>query len=162
MALFHFPSQVNERAARLVAVGVVLTLTLALVSNVHWLVAVVAFGFLLRVAWGPKVSPLGRIAVALAGELWEQRPVSGAPKRFAQAVGVGFSAAASVLLFTGHVVFGWSLVGVLVAFASLEAGAGFCAGCFVYARLQARGWLPADACVDCAPKPNSGSAPDAV
>ena len=66
------------------------------------------------------------------------------------------------MLFTGHVVFGWSLVGVLVAFASLEAGAGFCAGCFVYARLQARGWLPADACVDCAPKPESRSAPDAV
>jgi hypothetical protein len=40
---------------------------------------------------------------------------------------------------------------VLLFFATLEAAVGFCAGCFAYARLQAWGVLPPDACLDCAP-----------
>lgn len=150
MTLFSFPTQVNERAARLVAAGVVLALTCALLFGLAWLVPLLALGFLLRVGWGPKVSPLARAAVALAAR-FEPRPVFGTPKRFAQGIGASFSLAASALLFTGHPRAGWSLVGVLLFFATLEAAVGFCAGCFAYARLQAWGLLPPDACVDCAP-----------
>lgn len=160
MALFHFPAQVNEHAARLVASGVALTLAIALLLGFPWLLPVVALGFLLRVGWGPKVSPLARISVPLAAELWEPRPVAGAPKRFAQGIGAVFSVTASGLLLFGAPRWGWGLSVVLGVFASLEAALGFCAGCFVYARLQGWGLLPADACVDCAPKPRSAT--DAV
>jgi hypothetical protein len=154
MSLFSFPSQVNERAARLVASGVVITLAAALLFGAAWLVPLLALGFLLRVGWGPKASPLARIAVAAAGR-FEARLVSGAPKRFAQGIGASFSLAASALLFTGHPRAGWILAGVLLFFATLEAVLGFCAGCFAYARLQAWGLLPPDACVDCAPRASS-------
>lgn len=150
MTLFSFPSHVNERAARLVATGVVLALAAALLFGFAWLVPLLALGFLLRVGWGPKVSPLARVAVAVAAR-FPSRSVAGAPKRFAQGIGATFSLAASALLFTGHPGAGWRLAGVLLFFATLEATAGFCAGCFAYARLQAWGLFPPDACVDCAP-----------
>jgi hypothetical protein len=45
----------------------------------------------------------------------------------------------------------WLLVALVVLFATLEAALGFCMGCWIYARLQRRGLVPADACTDCAP-----------
>ena len=157
MALFSFPSQVNEHAARLVAATVATAGLVAFFADLRWLVPVLALGFLLRVGWGPRFSLLARTAMALAPRLWEPVPVFGAPKRFAQGVGAVVTVAASVLLFTGLQTAGWALVGVLVVFASLEASVAFCMGCWVYARLQALGVFPPDACVDCAPRPRAAA-----
>lgn len=151
MAFFSFPERVNERAARLVATGVVATLALAWLADLPWLVGVLAVGFLLRVGWGPRFSPLARMAMFVSAKLWEVRPVSGAPKRFAQGIGAVFTLAASALFASGMASAGWALLSVMAVFASLEAGLGFCAGCWVYGRLQALGVFPADACVDCRP-----------
>ena len=59
---FGFPAVVNEKAARVVAGGVALLAGTALVTGWLWLSAVLAVGFALRVAAGPRWSPLGRLA----------------------------------------------------------------------------------------------------
>ena len=149
MSLFSFPSQVNERAARLVAATVAVALGAALVLRAWWVVPLVAAGFLLRVGWGPSVSPLARAAMAVARRFWAPKPVSGAPKRFAQAIGAACTLGATGLFLAGQPTPAWALVGTVVLFATLEATVPFCAGCWIYRRLQGLGVVPADACVDC-------------
>jgi len=151
MAIFSFPTQVNERAARLVG-GIVFTLAVtALVTRWTPLLPILAAGFLLRVAWGPKVDPIGRLAVTVAPKLWEVVPVFGAPKRFAQGIGAIVTLTASVLAYVDLHTPAWVLIGILSVFAALEAGLGFCFGCWAYRQLQSAGVFPPDACVDCAP-----------
>lgn len=150
MGLLTFPSQVNERAARLVAATVALTLAVAWVTSTWWLVPVVALGFGLRVLSGPTLSPLARLSVWAASRLFATRPVAGAPKRFAQGIGAACTTAASVLFFVGAAPAAWALVLMVVAFATLEASLSFCMGCWIYAKLQQVGVLASDACVECA------------
>jgi len=151
MALFSFPEQVNERAARLVASGVALTLLISLAMQWRWPIPILAVGFLLRVGWGPRFSPLARTAMWGAKSLWPAIPVSGPPKRFAQGIGAVCTVAATALLFSGHPALGFSLAGLVLAFAVLEAAFALCMGCWLYARLQVLGLFPADACTTCAP-----------
>lgn len=153
MALFSFPQQVNERAARLVAAVVATSAAAAIATQAWWVVPVLAAGYVLRVGWGPKFSPLARFAVAVAPRLWEVRPVSGAPKRFAQGIGAVVTLAASGLLAGGLLVPGWALIGVLVFFATLEAALSFCFGCWLYGVLQRAGVIPYEVCTDCAAAP---------
>lgn len=152
---FTFPLIVNESAARLVA-GMVACLACAIAfSGVHALLPLLAFGFLLRVLAGPKLSPLAILAVKVLVPRFglPSRPVAGAPKRFAQGIGLAMTTLASVLSLALHqrAAADATLV-VLVAFATLESVFGFCAGCWLYGVLMRAGWLGADACVDCAPK----------
>lgn len=151
MALFSFPTQVNERAARLVAAVVALTALVALATQAWWLIPILSLGFFLRVGWGPKVSPLGRFASTVAPKLWPAVPVAGPPKRFAQGIGAVVTLIASVLLATQAATAGWLLVGAMVVFATLEAALSFCFGCWLFGRLQALGWVAPDVCTDCAP-----------
>jgi hypothetical protein len=153
MTLFSFPARVNERAARLVAAAVAVSLGAAMALELRWAVAVLAAGFLLRVGWGPRFSPLGRLAMALALRLGEPVPVAGSPKRFAQAIGATFTLAASALFLTGYGSAGWAVVGLVIVFAVLEAGVAFCAGCWVYRQGQRLGVFAPEVCVDCAPGP---------
>jgi len=60
------------------------------------------------------------------------KPVAGAPKRFAQGIGLAVTSVASALAFGGFLVAADALLGVLVVFATLEAALGFCAGCWLY------------------------------
>ena len=151
-SLFSFPSPVNEIAARIVA-GMVVALSLAIIlSGQSWLLFVLAFGFLARVATGPTLSPMGllatRVIVPILGN--PQRPVPGPPKRFAQIVGLAFSVTAIVVHFTiGSTVVTMSVVGVLAAFATLESVLGFCAGCFVFNYLMRWGLVPESICREC-------------
>src|ERR1700733_15185127 len=59
--VFSFPNPVNEVSARLVAGGVVLLSLTAIVFDQPWVTAVIAYGFLARVASGPTLSPLGQL-----------------------------------------------------------------------------------------------------
>jgi hypothetical protein len=149
-SFFFFPEQVNERAARLVAGVVALTLGLALVLRAEWVVPVVAAGFVLRVAWGPRWSPLARLASYAAPLLARPRLVPGQPKRFAQGVGAALTVAASALLLGGAGVAGWALAGLVVTCATLEAALGWCAGCFLFGLLSRVGLVRAEACERCA------------
>ncbi len=149
--LLTFPNPVNETAARVVAGGVVVLGGLTLLTQQWWLAALVAVGFALRVAAGPRFSPLGRLAVHLvAPRFGAPRLVPGPPKRFAQAVGlvVSGNAAVAALAF-GATGLASVLLGVLVVFVTLESALGFCAGCWAFGHLMRLGVIPDDTCAAC-------------
>ena len=146
-----FPTVVNEKAARSVAAGVVVLAATTLLTGWLWLSALLAVGFALRVLAGPRYSPLGRLGAAvIAPRLGEPRMVSGAPKQFAQGVGLAFTLGATAALALGAPTVAVVLLSVLTLFAALEAGLGFCAGCYVFGLLIRVGVVSDDTCVECA------------
>jgi hypothetical protein len=151
-SLFSFPNPVNEISARLVATGVVLMAVVTIAFDVRWLTLVLAYGFIARVATGPTLSPLGQLVTRVITPRLglEPRLVAGPPKRFAQAIGVVFSVTAAVLTY-GFDSFGAAQVvlGMLVVAASLEAFAGICLGCIVFAQLMRAGLIPEEVCERC-------------
>ncbi|MEX0846815.1 MAG: DUF4395 domain-containing protein [Ilumatobacteraceae bacterium] len=151
-SLFSFPEVVNETSARLVATGVVLQSLLFLVVRQWWVLAILAVGFLLRVLAGPRFSPLGRLVTQvitprLAGP---HAMVPGAPKRFAQGVGLVFSAGALAAELAGAQAVAVVLIVGLVMAASLEAMLALCLGCIAFSRLMAWGVIPESVCESCA------------
>src|SRR5436309_2630495 len=74
------------------------------------------------------------------------RYVAGPPKRFAQACGAAIALAAIAFAFTEHETVAWGLTGVLVVFASLEAFAGICVGCRLFALGIRAGLVPEATC----------------
>ena len=164
MTVIGFPNPVNEKAARTVAAGVALLASLTLITGWHGLIAVLALGFLARVLTGPKLSVLGQFATrVIAPRLGPPRLVPGPPKRFAQAIGLTLTtvAAVSSLVF-GAELLATVLVAVLLVFALLESVVGFCAGCWLFARLMAIGLIPQEVCEACAniwSRPVSSSTP---
>jgi hypothetical protein len=151
-SLFSFPNPVNEHAARLVALGVVTMGVVTIAVDQHWLLWVIVYGFVARVAAGPRFSPLGRLVTQVAVPALGRTPklVPGPPKRFAQGVGVVFSVTALVL----HAGFGATsaaevVLAMLVVAASLEAFLGVCLGCIAFAQLMRAGVIPESACEAC-------------
>jgi hypothetical protein len=151
-ALFSFPNPVNETSARLVAAGVVAQSAAFLVVREWWVLVPLAYGFLARVLAGPRFSPLGRFVTEVVTPrlTWEHRFVAGPPKRFAQGIGLVFSALALVLALLGNTTAAVVVIGALTVAAGLEAFAGFCLGCVVFRRLMAIGLIPERICLDCA------------
>jgi hypothetical protein len=148
---FSFPNPVNDLAARTVATGVVVMAVTFLTTGWTWVLFVLAYGFLARVATGPTMSPLGQVATRLvAPRLGEPRPTPGPPKRFAQAIGVAFSLTALVLALTVSTDAARVVVGLLAVAASLEAFLGLCLGCQVFGLLMRVGVIPASICEECA------------
>jgi hypothetical protein len=142
--LFSFPDPVNETSARVVAAGVVLMAVLYLATGSGWLLLPLTYGFAARVLTGPTLSPLGQLATRvvtprLAGP---HRMVPGPPKRFAQAIGLAFTAAASAAWVLGAAGIAQLLVAALIVAATLEAAFAVCLGCIVYNRVRG--------CPDCA------------
>jgi uncharacterized protein DUF4395 len=149
---FSFPNPVNEIAARLVAAGVVLMSAATIALGAPWMTAVIAYGFIARVATGPRLSPLGLLVtrVIVPRLPLEPRPTPGPPKRFAQAIGAVFSTTAAVLaLGAGLDTAAYALLGVLVFFATLESAFGLCVGCKVFALLMRFGLIPDRVCLEC-------------
>lgn len=150
--LIGFPNPVNEKAARVVAGGVVVLTVLTLATQRWWLSAVLAAGFLARVLTGPRLSPLGQLATrVVAPRLGPPTEVPGPPKRFAQAIGLTVTTAASIAwLGFGTAAVTAGLLILLLAFALLESVAGFCAGCWLFAQLMRAGVIPESTCTACA------------
>lgn len=155
--LFRFPNPVNEVAARTVAAGVVvmtattLLLSTTLGSGWLWLSAIIAYGFVARVASGPTLSPLGQLASRVIAPRIGTRLVAGPPKRFAQAMGAVMSTTAVVV----HFAFGWDglaegLLGLIVVAAILESVFAICIGCLIFGRLMRAGLIPEQTCEACA------------
>jgi hypothetical protein len=149
---FSFPNPVNDAAARTVAIGVFTMAVVALATNTAWLLIPLTYGFVARVAAGPKISPLGQFAVRVAAprlSAW-QRSVPGPPKRFAQAMGLTFTAATTIVwLSAGWGDARWILIPLIFA-AALEGFLGYCLGCTVFGWLMRRGVIPEAICVECA------------
>jgi len=149
--LFSFPNPVNEKAARVVAAGVVLLSLLALLPGLTWLSLPIAVGFLLRVAAGPRFSPLGLLATRLvAPRLGVPKPVPGPPKRFAQAIGATLSSAAALAwLAFGAIGLARVLLGLIVLAATLESVFAICLGCLLFAQLMRAGVISPAVCRAC-------------
>ena len=150
--IIGFPNPVNEKAARTVAAGVLLMGVTVLVTGWHWIIAIMALGFLARVLTGPKLSLLGQFATrVVAPRLGKPRYVPGPPKRFAQAIGLTLTTTAAVgsLVFGAHLL-GTVLIAILVVFATAESAFGFCAGCWLFIRLMILGLIPPETCEACA------------
>ena len=151
--LIGFPETVDERAARVVAGGVVTMTSAALVSDQLWLTVPLAYGFAARVLTGPRLSPLGQLAtrVVLPRLGGPPRPVSGSPKRLAQGMGLAMSSAALVLgPGLGKRGPARAVLGVLLGAASLEAFAGICVACKMYPMLARAGIVSPERCPQCA------------
>jgi hypothetical protein len=149
--LFSFPNPVNEKAARVVAFCVVVLSVLTLATQWYWFSAVLAVGFVLRVASGPRFSPLGQLAVkVVAPRLGEAKLVPGPPKRFAQAIGVIVTGSAAVAwLGFGAVGLTQALLGMIVVAATLESVFAICLGCIMFAWLMRVGVIPEETCEAC-------------
>ena len=130
----------------------VLALALAtVVTGEPWLLLFLVYGFIARVLTGPTLSPIGLIATRLVVPILNilEKPVPGPPKRFAQFVGLIVSIVGSVLFIWVSPVAGKSVIGLLAAFAALESGLGFYAGCFVFRYLMQWGFIPESVCREC-------------
>jgi Domain of unknown function (DUF4395) len=150
-ALFSFPNPVNEKAARVVASGVLVAVLVTLATSWYWLLIPLAYGFWARVLTGPTLSPLGWIAQnVVAPRLGPKRPVAGPPKRFAQGIGAVMSTMALVLaLAVSHQAADGVLI-VLVVAAGLESIFGYCVGCKFFGLLMRAGLVPETVCEECA------------
>jgi len=146
-----FPDPVNEKAARVVAGGVVLLALTTLLTGQRWLLVPLAYGFVARVLTGPRLSPLGLLATrVVAPRLGPPKYVPGPPKRFAQGVGATFTVGALVAELAGLGSVATTLLVLLTVAASLEAVLGLCLGCTAFQGLLRLGVIPETACASCA------------
>ena len=150
--LLSFPHPVNEIAARWVAGMVVVLATTIILTDIYWLMFLLAYGFLARVLTGPKLSPMGLLATRVLVPRFgnRQKLVAGPPKRFAQFIGLAFAVASLILFY----VFGLTeatevILAILVVFATMESILGFCAGCFMFTILMKFRLIPEETCKRC-------------
>jgi len=150
--LFSFPNPVNEVSARLVAGGVVVLGVATIAFDQPWLMLVLAYGFVARVATGPTLSPLGQLATrVLTPRLpFEPKYVAGPPKRFAQGIGATLSVGAVLAYYGfGSTVVAYVLVGLIIVAATLESVFALCLGCRIFAALIRLGLIPEEICERC-------------
>ena len=149
--MFSFPNPVNDVAARAVAAGVVAMAATAVLFHQPWLTIPLAYGFVARVASGPRFSPLGRVATQVVAPRlprWE-KSVAGPPKRFAQAIGAGFTVTALILWLAGQTGATDVILCLLLIPAVLEAALGFCVGCKLFGLGMRLGLVPGSVCAEC-------------
>ena len=125
---------------------------LGLATGWMWLLALMAVGFWLRVAAGPRFSPLGRLATGIAApRLGEPKLVPGPPKRFAQTIGAVTTTIGAILaLVMGLETAGYVVFAIMTVFATLESVFALCVGCQIFALLVRAGLIPQEVCEACA------------
>lgn len=151
-SLIGFPHPVDEVSARLVATGVVLLSAVALVTGAEWLLLPMAVGFWARVLTGPRLSPLGLLVTRVVRPRLSVPPrfVPGPPKRFAQGIGAAVTTTGAALhLLAGATGAAQLLLAAMVVAAGLEAFAGLCIGCKLFAALMRLGVIPESVCEAC-------------
>jgi hypothetical protein len=142
---------VNNKAARLVAGAVALLSLLGLVTGWSWLLILLAVGFWLRVAAGPRLSPLGFAATRIAPLLGPPEMTPGPPKRFAQTIGGVTTTIGAILVFAfGIDAAGTVVFAIMAVFATLESVFSLCVGCKMFAGLMRLGIIPEEVCEACA------------
>jgi Domain of unknown function (DUF4395) len=149
---FSFPETVDEVSARLVASGVVAMSAAYIATRSPIVLGVMVYGFAARVGFGPRFSPLARLVTQVVRPRLTgvaSREVPGPPKRFAQGIGLAFSVTALFFALRGSTGASVAVMVALLGAASLEAFAGFCAGCWAYRQIMHAGLIPADSCEAC-------------
>jgi hypothetical protein len=150
--LLGFPEEVNDTSARIVAAGAVSLAVLYATTGWGWVLIPLTYGFIARVASGPRFSPLGLIATKVVTPRLTKinhRILPGPPKRFAQGIGAIFSATASVLFLFELNTASRLVAAALAGPAFLEAAFGYCVGCKMFNLLMRVGIIPESVCVEC-------------
>jgi hypothetical protein len=151
-SLFSFPNPVNETSARTVAAVVAVLAVVAIAFQQGWLLPVIAYGFVARALTGPTLSPLGLLATRVVTPRLPVRAryAPGPAKRFAQTIGAVFTVTAALVWYVvGSHLAASVLLGVIAAFASLEAGFGLCVGCRAFYLGMRLGLVPPQICEEC-------------
>ena len=149
----RFPRVVDDVTVRLIAAVVLVLAIAALALHQWWIYAVLAVDFTLRVAFGPKASP---VAVGVQRFVRPRvdaakRPTAGPPKRFAAGIGAALTAVAAVLWVMGTAAPVVLTIGVImIVFPALESMLGICVGCKVFSVLMKLGVVPEEICLECA------------
>lgn len=151
MSVLTFPNPVNEYAARSTAGLVIVLAVVTVIVNHPVLYALLALGFLLRVLSGPTLSPFGQLSVRVIVPriVRKTKLVPGPPKRFAQGIGLAFSATGLVLSLLGFGLAAQITIGLLIVAATLESAFGLCLGCVAFGYLQRWGVIPESVCEAC-------------
>ncbi|MGZ3750327.1 MAG: DUF4395 domain-containing protein [Mucilaginibacter sp.] len=124
---------INENQARLTALQVVLLTGVWIFLGYFIIPLLLTIDFFLRVYNFSKYSILNRFSIFLIKMfVIPNKPVERAPKRFAALAGFIFALSILVLSLTNITLPAKIVAALLFVFASLEAFAGFCAGCHVY------------------------------
>ncbi len=107
------------------------------ITGSGWVLIPLVYGFAARVLTGPTLSPLGQLVTRVITPRLpgEHRIVPGAPKRFAQSIGLAFSTTTAALFLAGFTGAAKLVALALVGAATLEATAAICLGCIIYNRL---------------------------
>jgi hypothetical protein len=148
---FSFPNPVNDKAARVVAGVVLVTVIVTLATGFYGLLIPLTYGFWARVLTGPKLSPLAWVAMnVVAPRLGPKKPVPGPPKRFAQGMGAFMSTTALVLAFAVSHTAADVVLALFLPAAGLESIFGYCVGCKAFALLMRAGVIPQEICEECA------------
>ncbi|MFM7308746.1 MAG: DUF4395 domain-containing protein [Actinomycetota bacterium] len=146
-----FPHPVNETSARIVAGGVVIMSVAYAFTGAAWLLIPLTYGFFARVTTGPAFSPLGAFATKVITPRLnvQHRLVAGPPKRFAQFVGLVFSAGAGVLWLLDLGTASRIVAALLAGAALLESAFAVCLGCIMFGWLIRLGAIPERVCEQC-------------
>ena len=125
---------IDQSAARLNGVITVAVLVAAIATPYHWLLAYLVLDFAIKVFVSFRYSPSCRVASFVADLLHlKRRPTDSAPKRLAAIIAL-FMACAGLAVSQFPVAY-YAVVGTFLVFASLEAFAGFCMGCYLFTLL---------------------------
>jgi hypothetical protein len=148
---FKFPNPVNETSARIVAAGVVAISAIYLLTNSTLVLIALTYGFAARVAAGPTFSPLATVATRVITPRLNlnHKFVPGPPKRFAQTIGLTFSATALILTLLGFSSAAQLVITALIAAAFLESAFAICLGCIAFSFLMKLGVIPESVCESC-------------
>ena len=148
---FPFPHPVNETSARIVAFGAMLMCATFAATGAAWILIPLTYGFVARVLTGPALSPLGLLSTKIITPRLhiQHRFVAGPPKRFAQFVGLLFSATASVLRLLDFTTASRVVAAMLAAAAFLEAVFAVCLGCIMFGWMIRWGVIPDRVCEQC-------------
>ena len=120
-------------------------------TGAAWILIPLTYGFVARVLTGPALSPLGLLSTKIITPRLhiQHRFVAGPPKRFAQFVGLQFSATASVLWLLDFTTASRVVAAMLAAAAFLEAVFAVCLGCIMFGWMIRWGVIPDRVCEQC-------------
>jgi len=129
--------KVDHTALKANQLVIIVLALVAFVVNAWWLAGVIALFMVVGAIIGkPGFLFLYRFVFKPTGILKPEIHLDNPePHRFAQGFGAVVLVAGTLFLYFGHHIIGWGLVWLVIALASLNAFAGFCAGCFVYYQL---------------------------
>ncbi len=136
--------QVDHNAIKLAQNTIIITVGLAWVADLPWLIPALAVVLAASTALTAR-GPLGLLYRYVILPLRIVRPHlvvdEAAPHRFSQGLGAGFLTVSAVGLYVGAPGWGWALAALVAVLAAVNVFWNFCAGCFLYYQLRRAGLI---------------------